>query len=182
MSDFRFSVSQLLQEPTGSTRQHTLDDEQLIVDAARTMRPVTGAVRMTRTPKGVLVDVHAHGFVEYECSRCLTSYQQPIDLDFSEEYYQTVNVNTGVRLPSPDQDDAFLIDDTHRLDLADAMREYVLLEEPSAPRCREDCQGLCPQCGKNLNEGECSCTPDIGDERFAALGRLLGDSESPQTT
>lgn len=177
MSEFRFSVSQLLQEPTGATRSHELDDAQLIVDDQLRMQPVQGKLRLTRTPKGVLADAKLHGNVELECGRCLTPYPEPIKLEFSEEYYQTVNVHTGAKLPKPEEDDAFLIDETHKLDLADAMREYVLLNLPSAPRCREDCKGLCPHCGRNLNEGPCECVPDNDDDRFAALSKLLDDSQ-----
>lgn len=176
MSEFRFSVSQLLQEPTGATRFHQLDDAQLVIDDQLRMQPVQGTLRLTRTPKGVLADARIHGNIELECGRCLTLYPQPIELEFSEEYYQTVNVNTGARLPKPDQEDVFLIDETHKLDLADAMREYVLLNLPPAPRCREDCQGLCSQCGHNLNEGPCDCTPDTEDNQFAALSKLLDGS------
>lgn len=178
MSEFRFSVSQLLQEPTGATRHHALDDAQLTVDETLRMRPVLGTVRLTRTPKGVLADVQARGNIEMECGRCLTTFAQPMELDFSEEYYQTVNVTTGVRLPKPDEEDAFLIDETHKLDLADAMREYALLNVPPAPRCRKDCQGLCAQCGQNLNEGPCACEPEVTDERLAALSKLLDGSAS----
>lgn len=177
MSEFRFSVSQLLQEPTGATRYHQLDDEQLVIDKTLRMRPVQGTLRLTRTPKGVLADAKLHGNVELECGRCLTLYPQPIELEFSEEYYQTVNVNTGARLPKPEEDDAFLIDETHKLDLADAMCEYVLLTLPPAPRCRDDCQGLCPYCGHNLNEGPCECVPDNDENPFAALSKLLKDSQ-----
>lgn len=177
MSDFRFSVSQLLQEPTGAVRRHELDDTELIVDEALRMHPVQGRVRLTRTPKGVLADAKVHGAVDLECGRCLTEYEQPVSFSFSEEYFQTVNVITGVRLPPPDEEDAFLIDDAHKLDLADALREYLLLNLPPAPRCREDCKGLCPECGANLNEGEHEHTPEVVDERLAALGKLLDRSE-----
>lgn len=176
MSEFRFSVSQLLQEPTGAIRHYELDDEQLVVDEMLRMQPVQGDVRLTRTPNGVLADVQAHGNIAMECSRCLTTYDQPVTLDISEEYFQTVNVNTGARLAPPEEEDAFLIDETHKLDLADAMREYVLLNLPHAPRCSDDCKGLCPHCGKNLNEGPCDCVSDDADERFAALAKLLGES------
>jgi len=179
MSEFRFSVSQLLQEPVGATRRHELDDAELVVDRDVAMRPVQGSVRMTRTPHGVLTHVHATGDVALECTRCLTSFEQPLVLDFEEEFHQMVDVNTGMRLPAPDEVDTFRIDETHRLDLADAMREYALLELPAAPRCREDCKGLCPECGKNLNEGDCDCEGASVDERFAALGKLLGGSAEP---
>jgi len=177
MSEFRFSVSQLLQEPTGATRRYELDDATFAIDEMLRMEPVKGRVRLTRTPKGVLADVKAHGNVETECSRCLTQYNQPLELEFSEEFYQTVNVTTGARLPMPDDDDVFLIDETHKLDLGDAMRQYALLTLPPAPRCREDCKGLCAICGKNLNDETCDCVPEQGDERLAVLNKLLGASE-----
>lgn len=179
MSEFRFSVSQLLQEPVGSTRRHQLDDAELAVDKDVAMRPVRGTVRMTRTPHGVLTQVHVSGDIEFACTRCLTSFEQPLGLDFEEEYFQSVDVNTGMRLPAPEEPDAFRIDESHRLDLADAMREYALLELPAAPRCREDCKGLCPECGMNLNEGDCDCERESFDERFAALSKLLGGSAEP---
>jgi uncharacterized protein len=174
MSEFRFNVAQLLQEPTGATRRHTLDDAQLALDDTLRMAPVQGNVRLTRTPKGVLADVEVHGDVAIDCSRCLTEYQQPLAFEFSEEYFQTVNVNTGARLPAPDEDEVFLIDETHKLDLGDALREYALLNLPPAPRCSDDCKGLCSQCGHNLNDGPCNCEADTTDERFAALSKLLG--------
>lgn len=173
MSEFRFNVSQLLQEPTGAVRHHELDDPQLVVDETLRMRPVKGHLRLTRTPNGVLADAQVHGNVELECGRCLTQFEQPLAFDFSEEYYQTVNVNTGARLPAPEDDDVFLIDETHKLDLADALREYMLLNVPAAPRCSEECKGLCPHCGKNLNEGACDCQFDDTDPRLAELGKLL---------
>jgi uncharacterized protein len=56
--------------------------------------------------------------------------------------------------------------------LEDAVREQVLLALPLKMICREDCKGLCPQCGKNLNEGDCSCTAPVQDLRWAALKEI----------
>lgn len=172
MSEFRFNVSQLLQEPTGATRQYELDDAQLNLDQELTLKPVVGGVRLTRTPDGVLADAEVEGKVELECSRCLTLYEQPISFAFSEEFYQTVNVITGARLHLPEDEDAFLIDETHKLDLAEPMREYAMLELPAAPRCREDCKGLSIT-GRNLNEEPDDTPQETGDARFAVLEQLL---------
>lgn len=180
MSEFRFKVSQLLQEPTGATRQYQLDDEQFKLDQSLTMRPVVGNVLLTRTPDGVLADVDVESKVELECSRCLTRYEQPLTLAFSEEFYQTVNVNTGARLPLPDDDDIFLIDETHKLDLGEPMREYAVLELPPAPRCREDCKGL-SLTGRNLNEEPDDAPVEAGDERLAVLEQLLQRPENNAT-
>ncbi len=82
-------------------------------------------------------------------------------------------VNTGARLPKPEEPDVFFIDEAHRLDLEDPMREYALLSIPMLPLCREDCKGLCPQCGANLNDGPCDCDTEQVDDRLAALKHLL---------
>ena len=61
--------------------------------------------------------------------------------------------------------------DHDRIDLEPLAREAVVLELPPAPLCREDCRGLCAQCGADLNEGSCSCEAPV-DPRWAALDDL----------
>jgi uncharacterized protein len=70
--------------------------------------------------------------------------------------------------------------ETYRLageevDLEPLVRESVLLELPLAPLCADDCRGLCPQCGADLNEGECDCPAVETDPRWAALDELRFD-------
>ncbi len=173
MSEYLFNVAQLLQELVGATRRHELDDDYLDLDDGQRVRDISGHIRLTRTQNGVLADVDPHGNLEVECGRCLDRMVQPLDFPFSEEFYQTVVVNTGARLPKPEDPDVFFIDEAHRLDLEEPMREYALLNIPMLPLCREDCKGLCPQCGANLNEGPCDCDTDEVDDRLAALKRLL---------
>ena len=59
------------------------------------------------------------------------------------------------------------------LDLVELMREQFVLALPMKPLCAEDCRGLCPECGTNLNKGQCGCTPRWEDPRLAALKSLL---------
>ncbi len=58
------------------------------------------------------------------------------------------------------------------LDIDDLLETEFILDMPTKFLCREDCKGVCPKCGKNLNDGECDCRPDV-DPRFAALAQLL---------
>ncbi len=60
-----------------------------------------------------------------------------------------------------------------KLDVDEVVREDVLLSVPGRYLCREDCKGLCSRCGKDLNEGACSCKKDETDPRLAALAELL---------
>ncbi len=59
-----------------------------------------------------------------------------------------------------------------RVDLEPLVRDAVLLELPQAPLCSEECKGLCPTCGTNRNEGDCTCDPAPRDPRWAALDEL----------
>jgi uncharacterized protein len=67
-----------------------------------------------------------------------------------------------------------------QVDLADMVRDAALLELPIAPLCSEACQGLCPQCGADRNQGECGCEPEQGDPRWAALDELRFETERPR--
>jgi uncharacterized metal-binding protein YceD (DUF177 family) len=55
------------------------------------------------------------------------------------------------------------------IDLTPSVREQILLQIPSSPLCGEECKGLCPKCGKDLNEGECGCDRTVMDPRWGAL-------------
>jgi uncharacterized protein len=68
-------------------------------------------------------------------------------------------------------DEAFPIEGD-QIDLAPAVREYVLIELPDGPLCRDDCAGICPVCGVDRNESTCDCDTSVRDERWAALDDL----------
>ncbi len=61
---------------------------------------------------------------------------------------------------------------TEFADLTDELRQGIILALPSYPVCRQDCRGVCPTCGKNLNEGPCMCTHVERDSRWGALDAL----------
>jgi len=63
------------------------------------------------------------------------------------------------------------------IDLAPLVRELSLLSVPIKVLCRPDCQGLCQECGANLNLGECGCATDDIDPRFAVLEALLKNEQ-----
>jgi uncharacterized protein len=69
-------------------------------------------------------------------------------------------------------EDVLPLPDGAELDVTAPVREQVLLAVPRYVNCREDCRGLCPQCGTNWNEAECDCTSDELDERWEPLRRM----------
>lgn len=173
MTDLKFNVAQLLREETGSRRNYEFAEEALALDEETTLKQIAGTVRFTRTASGVLADVSARGIVEMPCMRCLNPATVSIELQFRDEFHSKIEVNTGLALPKPDEEDPFFITENHLVDLGEAIREYALLELPMQPLCKADCKGLCPTCGADLNAGPCDCLSDESDERFDVLKALL---------
>ncbi|MCQ2395109.1 MAG: DUF177 domain-containing protein [Kiritimatiellae bacterium] len=66
---------------------------------------------------------------------------------------------------------------TEFVDLTDELRQSIILALPSYPICRQDCRGVCPTCGKNLNEGPCTCQHTERDSRWGALDGLQLEEE-----
>jgi uncharacterized protein len=103
------------------------------------------------------------GSIATECRRCLTDVSQAVAAE-SHLIFAEAGKNDD-----DDASDVFMIDPGARsLDLRAAVREEWLLAVPAFAVCREDCKGLCPRCGADLNEGPCDCPPAI-DGRWDAL-------------
>lgn len=174
----RYNVSQLLKDHVGATRHYQLHEEIADLDSA--LKPLTalnGKVDLIRTHDGVLVRANLHTTVELSCSRCLTTFAMPVRFQIDEEFHPTLDILTGARLPQTDDtDEATQIDLHHHLDLSEIVRQDLTLALPLVPLCRSTCQGLCPTCGKNWNEGACDCPVQDLDPRFAVLKQLLDDS------
>jgi uncharacterized protein len=109
------------------------------------------------------------GDVALECSRCLTDTRAPV----SDEAH-VIFAETGY--DDTDDPDVYQLDPANQeLDLRPAIREEWLLAAPSFAVCRDDCKGLCPRCGSDLNElngGTCSCEDSQADSRWNALRKL----------
>lgn len=164
------NVSQFLQEPVGSTRLVDVSgDEEL--DAI-------GEVELIRTDGSILVRGRLSTEVETTCSRCVSPFDCRVSFDIEEEFFPSIDVVSGLPLPEPEDDETFVIDENHILDLHEAVRQYALLSLPIKRLCRTDCPGLCPDCGKNLNDGPCSCIRTTRDARWAKLEQLLPESHA----
>ncbi len=165
------NVSQLLKEPIGSSRKYKID-ETLDIAGDKRDGAVSGEVSLLRTHRGILVRAKLHTELELTCSRCLSAFRYPLDISFEEEYIQTIDVNSGLPLETSGEPGSFTIDEHHVIDLREAARQYALLLIPMKPLCREDCAGLCRECGRNLNRGPCGCPVRTVDPRWSKLMNL----------
>ena len=108
-----------------------------------------------------------------ECGRCLEPLEIAVDSPFELRYVpEATNAGEGEHeVAEDDLTTAFYKDET--LDLGELMHEQFVLALPMKPLCAEECKGLCPECGTNLNKGTCDCKPSWKDPRLAALEGLL---------
>ena len=128
--------------------------------------PVELDLRLESVVEGVLVSGTATVQLRGECVRCLGPISDELEVEIQELY-----VYPGVE---PDDDSASRLEGD-LIDLESLLRDAVVLDLPFQPLCREDCAGLCVECGANLNEN-----PDHGheqdlDPRWAALRTLEGE-------
>lgn len=122
-----------------------------------------------------------------QCVRCLTEYPDPLFVSLYGEFVRQPGQATkmtaadqGRRDPkrtrqpvepveeTEEEDELYLYQGDH-LDLAAMVREQVILAAPMQPLCREDCLGLCSQCGQNLNERRCACPPERKPSPFRVV-------------
>lgn len=168
----RFNVAQQLKEPIGSRRRYALEETVDVVEGGNPSL-VKGELTFLRIDRGILVSGTLDTLARYICGRCLNPFEQPLALKIEEEYLPILSVLASAVNEVSDAE-TFTIDENHEIDLEEALRQYVLLAMPIKPLCNVNCLGLCPSCGKNLNEGHCLCSPSIVDTRWTELQRLLG--------
>lgn len=143
--------------------------------------PFTGDAEIWNTGDEFLVRARIGGEALVQCSRCLTPFTLPVRVRFEEEFLEG-------EPPVDEADDDLEADCTvtyfhgDAIDLTDAIRENILLELPMKPLCQEDCKGLCPTCGTNLNESTCGCADvtTVVDPRLAVFKDLLRKPDSKE--
>ena len=162
----RIDVEQLLRESIGAQVDVTLDLGPQCLSDDVDVSSIKGTLHFLRTTEGIW----ARGFlavdVNLQCVRCLISVSETLSLELDERF----------QLPPIDAHDGeqvFPIDADYHIDLGPPLRELVIVATPMRVICRADCGGLCPTCGKDLNQGPCDCQPDEVDPRMAALRALL---------
>jgi len=174
-NDTAVNVVGLLKGQTGATRSYRLLLDTFEADGETIARDIVSNVRLTRLRDAIIARVSASGVVSMICARCLREYDQPFEVEFDEEYRQTVDVHTGFDLGGEPVDDELIsrIDENHELDLREPLRQEILVALPMRPDCGADCPG------PDLLEvgGENDASDDYVDERLAALARLLPDDQ-----
>ncbi len=171
-----FNVAGLLGEPMGSFRDISVSSPPLDLEPDLTQsRDVEGDLRLTRTNRGLLVRGRLQTAIEVTCSRCLREFELPVDIEIDEEALPVIDLVSGQPAEIEAEPDVLRLTDHHELDLEGEVRDAVVLAEPIAPVCRDDCPGLCLVCGQELASGGHDHSDDDIDPRLEALRGILDE-------
>lgn len=134
-------------------------------------------LRLESVHDGILVSGTAAVAIHGECSRCLDPIDYDLDVDVQELYVFDPVTDGG----EESEDDQMYEVQDESIDLEPMLRDAVITQLPFQPVCREDCQGLCAQCGARL-EDDPGHHHEVLDPRWNALSGLLEQDTSTQTT
>lgn len=137
---------------------HELLEERRIADTS-------GEATMEIRNSADIVTVRLFGEIKYktECDRCLEPTEQELVFDYTKDVKKFCN---------DEEFDGIMLSPDESFDYEQEVVTEVLLSFPTKHLCKEDCKGLCPVCGCNLNERECSCDKRVPDPRLEALRNL----------
>jgi uncharacterized protein len=158
----KLNVGFLLSMGAGHSQDSALDIPTVRVSDDLMLDYVRGPLRLTRTQEGILVQAGLHVGINDECYRCLDPVARDVEVEIEELY--------GYHSYASSE---FIVGDDAILDLSPLLRAEVLIDRSHRVLCRDDCKGLCAECGQNFNEGTCHCRDQAIDPRMAALKDLL---------
>ena len=127
--------------------------------------PVLASGTVRNTAGVLMMDGELSTTIHGICDRCASPFER--------EIHFPINVVLVTELADEENEDEWVFPlEGDSADLDDIVRTVFVLNLDSKLLCRDDCKGICPRCGKNLNDGPCQCEKEL-DPRFAALKQLL---------
>jgi uncharacterized protein len=160
--------------PEGHSHQdieEAASEIDLAIEGGRPASPVRISLDIIRSGDEILVAGRASVSVAFECARCLENFTSTVESPFN-----LVVIVGGEASGSGDEESLVRAPaGAKSVDLAGEVRSELLVRLPLKPLCREDCRGLCPECGTNLNAARCACKGEDSDSRWDALKRFKTD-------
>ena len=121
-------------------------------------------VLLTKFRDQFILDVKTDIKAKFICDRCAVEFEKNINSSYKMVYMSDAGLSNS---DSPDA--TYISPDSDKIEIAQDVRDYATLSIPMKQLCKDECKGLCYKCGKNLNEGECSCTVQEMDDRWKPL-------------
>lgn len=171
----RLDVSYLAKGSPGTHKEFEFNFPQLALPGDLLLVDIKGLIIVSVTEDGVVIEGKIKALTELSCSRCLDPYWQPVNLDFAEIFsshpVDTAEKDLGEQpLPADGS-----------IDLTPIIRDYAAMDISIRQVCKDECKGLCPTCGVNLNLEDCGHKQEFIDPRLAGLKALLDKDEESQS-
>lgn len=167
----RLDVSYLVKGSPGTHKEFEFNFPQLMLPDDLLLVDIQGMISVSVTEDGVVAEGKIQALTELSCSRCLEPYWQPVKIEFTEIFSAhpiDSSENDLGEQPLP-SDGA--------IDLTPIIRDYASLDIPIRQVCKDECKGLCPTCGVNLNLEDCGHKQEYIDPRMEGLRELLEKKE-----
>lgn len=144
-------------------------DAQFLGENYRFSEPLKIKGRVYNNGKTLALELDVTGEMETNCARCL----EPLMADVSYSIHELLSQ----REDGAKEDEDIILFDGYEIELDDIIEDHFLMNVSGKYLCDEECMGLCPHCGKNLNDGDCDCNKEYIDPRWQALADILNQSK-----
>ena len=127
--------------------------------------------KITNNTKSLHLSANVTGKMIVHCARCQIPVEENVQFDISEILVRDDDENAEI-------DDDVVVFSGHSIDIDDIIINNFLMNVSGKYLCSEDCKGLCPKCGQDLNVAPCDCKDDDIDPRWIALTEIMKNSDT----
>ena len=165
-SHLKFNLGFIAQQSIGYNRDFHFQFSVLALQPEFVVRNLEGKIVVSRTSEGLLIQGRFQALFDSVCSRCLVTFEDVLKTDFTELYTFQSHVQKDTELIYPENG---------QIDFTPIVGEYLMIELPINPVCKNDCKGLCVVCGNDLNTEVCDHGIESIDPRLEILKSLLDE-------
>jgi uncharacterized protein len=173
-------LDQVRDEPFNWDETQTIAPETLDRPELLALSPVHWKGQVIFADPGYFLRARLSYEQTLSCNRCLKSIVDPTKVDLELMILVDRRGDPGHEHALHEQDMSILHVEEEVLDTDPVFLEQLQLNVPMKPLCRDDCRGLCPKCGADLNDGPCTCAETAIDPRWASLAAFKGRQDDPK--
>ena len=144
-------------------------DAEFLGETYRFIEPLKVEGRVYNNGQSLTLEANVSGRMVTECARCLDEVEADVEFSVHELLSQ--------REEGADEDEDIILFDGYEIELDDIIADHFLMNISGRYLCSDDCKGLCPVCGENLNHGECDCDNEYIDPRWQALADIMNQTK-----
>lgn len=144
-------------------------DAEFLGETYRFIEPLKVEGRVYNNGQSLTLEANVSGRMVTECARCLDEVEADVEFSVHELLSQ--------REEGADEDEDIILFDGYEIELDDIIADHFLMNISGRYLCSDNCKGLCPVCGQNLNHGECDCDNEYIDPRWQALADIINQTK-----